>query len=70
LFRLFVAAFVFGGSTPGVHATGAKVMSFYRAHGSSQKISGFLSVLAVVFLVLFAASLRSHFLAASKEVVG
>jgi hypothetical protein len=57
---LFVAAFVVGGSTPGVHATGAKVMSFYRAHGTSQKISDFLSVLAVVFLVFFAASLRSH----------
>jgi hypothetical protein len=57
---LFIAAFVVGGSTPGVHATGAKVISFYRAHGTSQKISAFLSVLAVVFLVFFAASLRSH----------
>jgi len=57
---LFVAAFVVGGSTPGVHATGAKVISFYRAHGTNQKISAFLSVLAVVFLVFFAASLRSH----------
>jgi hypothetical protein len=57
---LFVAAFVVGGSTPGAHATGAKVISFYRAHGTNQKISAFLSVLAVVFLVFFAASLRSH----------
>ena len=57
---LFVAAFVVGGSTPGVHATGAKVISFYKAHGTNQKISAFLSVLAVVFLVFFAASLRSH----------
>lgn len=57
---LFVVAFVVGGSSPGVHATGAKVVSFYRAHATSQKVSDFLSVLAVVFLVFFAASLRSH----------
>jgi hypothetical protein len=57
---LFVAAFVVGGSTPGAHATGAKVMSFYEKHGTNQKISAFLSVLAVIFLVFFAASLRSH----------
>jgi hypothetical protein len=58
---LLVASFVVGGSTPGVHASGAKVISFYQAHGSKQKISAYLSVLGVVFLVFFAASLRSHF---------
>lgn len=57
---LFVVAFVVGGSTPGVHATGAKVISFYQAHGGKQKASAFFSVLAVLFLVFFAASLRSH----------
>jgi hypothetical protein len=57
---LFVVSFVVGGSTPGVHATGAKVISFYQAHGGKQKASAFLGVVAVVFLVFFAASLRSH----------
>jgi hypothetical protein len=57
---LLVVAFVVGGSSPGVHASGAKVISFYQAHCSEQKISDYLSVLGVVFLAFFASSLRSH----------
>jgi hypothetical protein len=58
---LLVVSFVVGGSTPGVHASGAKVISFYQAHCNKQKISDYLSVLGVIFLVFFAVSLRSHF---------
>jgi len=57
---LFIATFVVGGSTPGVHATGVKVISYYKAHHSGQKASAYLGVLAVVFLLFFATALRTY----------
>jgi len=57
---LFIATFAVGGSTPGVHATGLKVISYYKAHHSGQKASDYLGVLGVVFLLFFAASLRTY----------
>jgi hypothetical protein len=57
---LFIATFAVGGSTPGVHATGLKVISYYKAHHSGQMASDFLGVLGVVFLLFFAAALRTY----------
>ena len=57
---LFIATFAVGGSTPGVHATGLKVISYYKAHHSGQKASDYLGVLGVVFLLFFAAALRTY----------
>lgn len=58
---LFVVSFAVGGSTPGVHATGLKVLSYYKAHHGQQMGSAFLEAVGVVFLLFFAAALRSHF---------
>ncbi|HEY8767915.1 MAG TPA: DUF4386 family protein [Dehalococcoidia bacterium] len=57
---LLVAAFAISGSQPGVHKTGAQVISYYKAHHSRQMPSNYLAALGVVFLVFFAAALRSH----------
>src|SRR5438128_10029764 len=56
---LLVATFAVGGSTPGVHATGLKVLSYYKAHHSRQMASAFLGAVGVVFLLFFAAALRT-----------
>ena len=57
---LFIATFAVGGSTPGVHATGLKVISYYKAHHSGQNASDYLGVLGVVFLLFFATALRAY----------
>jgi len=57
---LLIATFAVGGSTPGVHATGLKVLSYYKAHHSQQMASAFLGAVGVVFLLLFAAALRTY----------
>jgi hypothetical protein len=57
---LMVAAFAVGGRTPGVHATGLKVLSYYKAHHSEQMASDSLGALGVVFLLFFAAALRTY----------
>jgi len=56
----FIATFAVGGNTPGVHATGLKVIWYYKAHHSGQQASDYLGVLGVVFLLFFAASLRTY----------
>jgi hypothetical protein len=57
---LLIVSFAVGGSTPGVHASGATVISFYKAHHSAQMASYFLGALGVGFLLFFAAALRSY----------
>jgi hypothetical protein len=57
---LMVATFAVGGRTPGVHATGLKVISYYKAHHGEQMASDFLGALGVVFLLFFAAALRTY----------
>jgi hypothetical protein len=54
-----VAAFVVGGETPDADASAAKVLDFYNDNDSSQIIAALLLGYGAVFLVLFAAVLRS-----------
>lgn len=57
---LLIASFAVGGREPGVHATGVKVLSYYKAHHSERMASDFLAALGVVFLLFFAAALRTY----------
>jgi hypothetical protein len=57
---LVVASFVVGGSTPSVHASGATVISYYKAHHARQMASAILGAYGMVFLLFFAAALRAH----------
>jgi hypothetical protein len=52
-----VVAFAISGSSPGVKATGAKVIGYYTAHRGSQQASGFLGMYGVVFFLFFAGAL-------------
>jgi len=58
---LLIVSFAIGGSTPGVHASGLKVISFYKKHHDGQMLSAFLGALAAAFFLFFAATLRSYF---------
>jgi len=57
---LLIAAFAVGGREPGVHATGLNVLSYYKAHHSQRMASDSLTALGVVFLLFFAAALRTY----------
>jgi hypothetical protein len=46
--------------SPGNSASGAKVIAFYEANHSNAQRSGFLFVLAFLFFLFFAASLRGY----------
>jgi hypothetical protein len=57
---LTAVSFAVTGSRLSVHASGAKVLSYYKAHHSNQMGSSFLAALGVVFFVFFAASLWAY----------
>jgi hypothetical protein len=57
---LAVASLLTEKESPGAKASGAKVIVFYTANSSHQKTSAFLFVLAAVFFLFFAASLRGY----------
>ena len=57
---LFVASIVVSGSTPGVHASGAKVISYAKAHHGREMPSDGLLAIGMAFLLFFAASLRAY----------
>jgi hypothetical protein len=57
---LLVASFALSGKTPGVHAAGAHVISFYKAHHGKEMASAILGAIGVVFFLFFAASLRAR----------
>src|SRR5712692_7744052 len=57
---LLIASFAIGGSTPGVHSTGAHVISFYKAHHRAQFASDFIGAVGATFFLFFAASLRAR----------
>ncbi len=59
-FVLTVAAIFSGGETPDANASVAKVLSYYATHRSEVETSAILIAFAFLFLVLFAASLRSY----------
>jgi hypothetical protein len=59
---LVVVAFAaLGQSTPGIKSSPEKVATFYAAHSGREQGASFLLAIAVVFLVVFAASLRAAF---------
>ena len=62
---VFVALVVLGGpvgegSTPGSKATGGRVITFFEAHRSRERLGAILLTLAFVVFVFFAGSLRSY----------
>ena len=57
---LAVAAFGTASGAPSATASGTRVIAFYEAHGSSAKTSDYLWMLALVFFLLFAGSLRAY----------
>ncbi len=57
---LAVAAFGTAPGAPSATASGARVIAFYEAHGSSAKTSDYLWMFALAFFLLFAGSLRGY----------
>jgi hypothetical protein len=57
---LMVTSFALSGSSPGVKASGAKVVSYYTAHRGHQQASGFMGMYGVVFFLFFAGCLRGY----------
>ncbi len=57
---LAVAAFGTASGAPSATASGARVIAFYEAHGSSAKTSDYLWMFSLVFFLLFAGSLRGY----------
>lgn len=59
-FVLLLGSAVTSPQPPDEFSSGAKVVSFFTAHQNAEKLSDLLGGLSVVFLVLFASSLRAH----------
>jgi hypothetical protein len=57
---LLFATFATSGDTPGVHASGLKVISYYQAHHAKAMTSDFLGALGVAFGLFFFAALRAY----------
>ncbi len=56
-------------SSPSSHATGARVIVFYEAHRTVERLSIVLGVIALAFFMFFATSLRSY-LRSTRSVEG
>lgn len=59
-FVLLVSSSIIRQGPPSDYASGATVISFFKAHQGAEKVSSLLEGLAVVFLLLFASWLRTH----------
>lgn len=57
---LAVISIIASSSTPNSNASGLKVISFYEAHRSSQRLSDILLAVAFVFFVFFVASIYDY----------
>ena len=57
---LAVTAFLSASGAPSATASGASVIAFYEAHGSSAQTSDYLWMFAFAFFLLFAGSLRNY----------
>jgi hypothetical protein len=57
---LSIAGMLTANSPPGASAGGARVLAFYRAHGTQAKVSDILIVVGFAFFTLFAGSLRTY----------
>jgi hypothetical protein len=55
---IVVAVFAIGGSTPGDHASAAKVTSFYGKHHDEHMALSFILALSIPFLLFFVSTLR------------
>jgi hypothetical protein len=68
-FVLLLVSSISGGKTPSDYASGATVLSDFRAHATAQKLSNLLAALGVVFLVLFAGRLRAWLRAGGADAL-
>jgi hypothetical protein len=59
-FLLLLISAVSGGETPSDYASGAKVVSLFKAHAGAQKVSNLIAAVGIVFLVFFASWLRDY----------
>ncbi len=57
---LSIAGMLTANSPPGASAGGARVLAFYRAHGTQAMVSDILIVVGFAFFTLFAGSLRTY----------
>ena len=57
---LMIISFIVQGKRLSAHASGAEVIAHYKAHHASAMASSWLSALAIIFFVFFAAALSSH----------
>jgi hypothetical protein len=57
---LAIAGFATAQKPPGAKADGARVVAFYQAHGTSQKVADLLLMLAFAVFLFFAGALRGH----------
>ena len=57
---LSAATIIITPASPSSSASGATVISFYEAHGSTEQKSVLISMAALVFFMFFAGTLRTH----------
>ncbi|HZT84121.1 MAG TPA: hypothetical protein VE984_01715 [Gaiellaceae bacterium] len=62
-----VVSFALSGNSPGVKASGEKVIGFYTAHRGAQQGAGFVGVYGLVFFLFFAAAFRDYLRRARPE---
>jgi hypothetical protein len=67
---LLVGSFAWSGNSPGVKASGAKVIQFYTAHHDAQQNSAFLGMYAAVLFLFFAAWLRGYLRRTAQPAAG
>jgi hypothetical protein len=65
---LFVVAFIVGGETPDFDASTREVLDFYNGDQTSQVIASIALVYGSIFLVFFAATLRSAMRSAAESL--
>jgi len=57
---LLAVTFILTWNTPGIHDSGLKVISYYKAHNGRLLLGNFLGAVSVGFFLFFVASLRSY----------
>jgi hypothetical protein len=64
---LIAVGFAASGDDPGADAGTAAIRAFYVDHRSGQQVAAFIAMIAVPFLIVFAATLRSAIIAMAPE---
>jgi hypothetical protein len=67
VFAVLVVVALFGGSSPNSDASAASVVAFYVKHHTGQNVSGYALAYSAVFLLFFAAVLRSRLGSGSRS---